>query len=113
MSAERAIADMPTELALPRRNGELVFDEPWESRAFGIAVSLSEQGHFAWDEFRNELVATIAAPEQTLLESDRGRPYYEHWLASLERLLVAKGMLMPDELQRREEALQRSGEDEH
>lgn len=113
MSAQRTIADMPTGLALPRRNGELDFDAPWESRAFGIAVSLSEHGHFVWDEFRNELVAAIRVSDQTPVNHDHGQPYYQHWLASLERLLVRKGMLTPDELRQHEDELRRSGEDEH
>ena len=29
--------DVPTDL--PRRNGELVFEAPWESRAFGLAAA--------------------------------------------------------------------------
>ena len=28
----------------PRANGELVFEAPWESRAFGVAVALHESG---------------------------------------------------------------------
>ncbi|GED84200.1 hypothetical protein TNCT6_12850 [Streptomyces sp. 6-11-2] len=39
--------------AAPRRsNGELVFAEPWESRAFGMAVTLYEAGVFGWTEFQ-------------------------------------------------------------
>ena len=30
--------------APPRSNGELVFEAPWESRSFGMAVALSEPG---------------------------------------------------------------------
>jgi len=33
------IADMDEQVALPRKNGELVFAAPWEARAFGIAVA--------------------------------------------------------------------------
>ena len=29
--------------APPRANGELVFEAPWESRAFGIAIALVER----------------------------------------------------------------------
>jgi len=36
---ERMIADMEETAALPRQNGELVFNAPWESRAFGMAAS--------------------------------------------------------------------------
>lgn len=27
--------------ALPRRNGELVFEAPWQGRAFGLALALA------------------------------------------------------------------------
>ena len=38
----REIADMSGQAALPRKNGELVFDEPWQGRVFGMAVALHE-----------------------------------------------------------------------
>ena len=71
---------------LPRSNGELVFAEPWESRAFGMAVGLHEQGLFAWDEFRRALIERIGAWES----SNTGEPYvyYEHWLGALEDVLT-------------------------
>jgi nitrile hydratase accessory protein len=71
--------------APPRANGELVFAEPWESRAFAMAVTLAEAGVFTWDEFRESLVGRIAA--------DPGSPYYRCWLAALEDRVVAAGAL--------------------
>ena len=81
--------------ALPRKNGELVFAEPWQGRAFGMAVALSEQGAFAWEEFRQELIAQVAAAER------RGGSfeYYEVWLATFERLLAAKGLVKGAEVE--------------
>jgi nitrile hydratase accessory protein len=77
--------------APPRRNGELVFDAPWESRVFGITMALYEQGRFEWDEFRGRLIAAIGREER---EHPAGAPfpYYACWLAALEELLAAKGM---------------------
>ena len=49
--------------AVPRQNGELVFDEPWQGRVFGMAVALYEQGGLDWEEFRQALIAQIAAAE--------------------------------------------------
>ena len=91
---ERLIADMSGSAAMPRRNGELVFAEPWQGRAFGMAVALSEQGAFSWEEFRQALIAEIAGAER------RERPfeYYEVWLATFERLLAAKGLVSTGEL---------------
>ena len=92
---ERLVADMTGPAAMPRRNGELVFAEPWQGRAFGMAVALSEQGAFAWEEFRQELIAQVAAAER------RGGPfeYYEVWLATFERLLAAKGLVTGAEVE--------------
>ena len=61
-----------------------VFAEPWEAQAFAMAVKLNEAGVFGWGEWAEVLGAELkAAPE---------RPYYESWLAALERLVEAKGV---------------------
>jgi nitrile hydratase accessory protein len=87
-----AIAVMPGAEALPRSSGELVFHADWERRAFALAVTLCERGVYTWDEFRENLIAAIAAAETTAHEND-APGYYEHWLHSLERMLVEKGVL--------------------
>ena len=94
-SPDRQIANMEEGLALPRKNGELVFDAPWEGRAFGMAVALNENGEYEWSEFQSMLAAEIADAEQS---NDSSR-YYERWLASLEKLLLDKGMLEAKELE--------------
>jgi nitrile hydratase accessory protein len=93
-SVERLIADMTGPAAMPRKNGELVFAEPWQGRAFGMAVALSESGAFSWEEFRQTLIAEVAVAER------REGPfeYYEVWLGTFERLLAAKGLVSPGEL---------------
>ena len=85
----RQTTDMPGEMALPRQNGELVFATPWEARAFGLAVALQESGVYQWREFSAALAAEIARAEQAGTTST----YYERWLASLEKLLVANGLV--------------------
>lgn len=85
------------DLAVPRRNGELVFESPWEGRVFGMAVALSDHEVYAWDEFRDRLVLEIAAAE----EHGDVSGYYERWLASFERLLLEMGVLAADELDAR------------
>lgn len=75
--------------ALPRKSGEIVFHDEWERRAFAIAVSLAEQGLYAWREFQQRLIESVAEAErQDALNPSRG--YYESWLAALERLLEEK-----------------------
>ncbi len=91
---ERVIADMTGAAAMPRKNGELVFAEPWQGRAFGMAVALSEQGAFSWEEFRQTLIAQVAAAER----SPGPFEYYEVWLTTFERLLAAKGIVAAGEL---------------
>jgi cobaltochelatase CobN len=81
--------------AVPRRNGELVFDAPWQGRAFGMAVALSEGGLFPWEEFRQALIREIAAAEA------RGGEfrYYDAWLAALEGVLASRGLVIPEQLE--------------
>jgi nitrile hydratase accessory protein len=90
---------LPTALDLdaPRKNGELVFEAPWQGRAFGMAVALNDQQLYPWDEFRDRLIAEIARAER---END-GSEYYERWLAAFESLLADKGIVTKDELDER------------
>ena len=97
------------ELDLPRQNGELLFAAPWEARAFGLAVALSEQGVYAWGEFHRELAAQIAAGEQ----QGETEGYYERWLESLEHLALEKGLVQPEELAARMAQLAAEGDHEH
>lgn len=85
---EERLADLPR---LPRDEGGPVFAEPWQAQAFALAVKLSELGHFTWKEWAGALAEELKAAE------DRGQPddgshYYEHWLATLERLVTSKGL---------------------
>jgi len=95
ISVDRVVAAMAGQAALPRKNGELVFDEPWQGRVFGMAVALHEQGLYDWDEFRRALIAQVQAAE--------ARPgpfvYYEIWLATFEGLLADKGVVTREELE--------------
>ena len=61
--ADPAAADPAAPAAPPRSNGELVFEEPWESRAFGAAVALHDAGVIDFESFRERLVDEIAAWE--------------------------------------------------
>jgi len=88
---------------LPRANDEPVFAEPWQATAFALAVRLSSEGHFTWTEW----AATLA--QELKSAADRGEPddgshYYLHWLAALERLVVAKNLSDSDALLSRKEA---------
>lgn len=78
---------------IPKTTGdERVFRTPWEARAFSIAVALSRQGLFTWDEFRERLIAEINGP-------DASSDYYENWIRALEEVLADKGTLIGDEVE--------------
>jgi nitrile hydratase accessory protein len=94
---DRRIANMDEQLALPRKNGELVFEAPWEARAFGLAVALNENGLYDWRDFSQGLAAQIATAERHNTPSS----YYERWLAALEDLVLAKSLVTPAELEQR------------
>ncbi len=69
-----------SDLNLPRRNGELAFDAPWQSTVFALTAAVVDHA-FGGDRepFRRQLVKAIAA--------EPGRPYWESWTAALEELV--------------------------
>jgi hypothetical protein len=81
----------------PRRNGEVVFDAPWQSRVFGLCAAVVENC-FAGDRepFRRQLVAAIAAAPD--------RPYWDSWTVALQQLVVDAGVLDERAVDRRLDA---------
>jgi nitrile hydratase accessory protein len=96
-----ADADASGADALPRRNGELVFDTPWESRSFGMAISLAHKGLIEWEAFRGQLIEEIGAWEAGHAPDSDDWSYYEHWLASLEHVLLDGELLTAEEVETR------------
>ena len=88
-----AVADLTAPAAPPRANGELVFEEPWESRAFGVAVGLHDAGIVDFEQFRARLIEEIASWEAEHGTSSGGYRYYERWLTALERTLLEAGLV--------------------
>ena len=82
---------------LPRDEEGPVFAEPWQAQAFALAVKLSEQGYFTWKEWAGALAVELKAAADRG-EPDDGSPYYNHWVATLERLVTAKGLADSPEL---------------
>jgi nitrile hydratase accessory protein len=99
--AERLVADMDGTAALPRKNGELVFEAPWESQAFGMAIALYERGHYDWEEFRGRLISEIGDWERSEEDEREVWDYYRRWLASFEALVKDRGLLSEQEIQER------------
>ncbi len=81
---------MAGEAALPRQNGELVFDAPWQGRVLGMALAVVQQRGLEWDDFRERLIAAI--------DADPTRPYYESWTAALSELVVDLGVASADDV---------------
>jgi nitrile hydratase accessory protein len=96
--------------APPRRNGELIFQAPWEGRAFGLAVALRDRGVLPWEAFRTRLIAAIAASDARPAGADRPS-YYENWLAALQNLLVDSGLLAPADIDERVRQFERGDRD--
>jgi nitrile hydratase accessory protein len=93
--------DLDGPAAPPRRNGELVFAEPWESRVFGLTMSLHQAGTFSWDEFRSRLIEEIRRGEAV----PGGTPYWQSWQRAFESVLEAKGVCAAADVERRTEVL--------
>ncbi len=75
--------------------GRPEFDEDWQRRAFGLAVALSEFGHYSWPEFQRQLIGSIGSWEEAPADA-RGRwAYYEHWVAALQAQVDASALLEP------------------
>ncbi|NEW70654.1 nitrile hydratase accessory protein [Streptomyces rhizosphaericus] len=98
--------DIEGPAAPPRANGELVFAEPWEGRAFAMAVGLYEAGAFTWPRFQAALIARIAARESAPAQ-DEPYHYYRLWLAALEDVLAGLRVVSADEVSARAHALAR------
>lgn len=83
-----------------------VFNEPWEAQAFAIVFTLYQRKHFTWPEWVEALSTEIKHGTAT-------RTYYEHWLAALEKLLVAKGLARQTQLRARKTDLAANPPDRH
>jgi nitrile hydratase accessory protein len=93
--------DLPS---LPRDEHGPVFAEPWQAQAFALAVRLSAQGHFTWKEWAEALAAELAAAVERDEADEDGSEYYQHWVATLEKLVTAKGLAGRPELFERKAA---------
>ena len=88
---DSAVTGMTGAAAPPRRNGELVFDAPWQGRAFGMALAVVEQLGLRWTDFQQRLIAAIGAHP--------GAAYYDCWIAALEQLLLDHGVMSAGDME--------------
>lgn len=91
---ESVLMNMSEEVAPPRKNGELEFQEPWERRSFGMTLALYEEKKYSsWEDFRSRLIEEIKGWGNSEQKDDSDWNYYERWLSALERLVLETGML--------------------
>jgi nitrile hydratase accessory protein len=82
---ERETPEIP--LPLPgERSGAPAFANPWQARAFALAVALNEAGHLDWPRWTRLLGEEIARRTPAgSAPSASDDAYYECWIAALER----------------------------
>lgn len=83
----------------PEEN-EPVFHDEWERRMFGVMIACFAGGNYNVDEFRHG-IERMGAPAYL------NTTYYEHWLKSLETVLVEKGKITAEELAARKAELEK------
>jgi nitrile hydratase accessory protein len=92
--------DSPLDIpGLPRDAQGPVFREPWEAKAFAMALRLHERGLFTWSEWAAALSQEITAARKRG-DPDLGDTYYQHWLRALETVVEHKGAASAEELAR-------------
>ena len=95
--AREAVPSIPCDAEGP------VFREPWEAQAFAMTLVLHERGVFTWPQWAATLGDEIKRA-QAAGDPDTGETYYQHWLATLERLVAEKGVTSAEMLARYRDA---------
>jgi nitrile hydratase accessory protein len=101
--AEAAIDATNAIPGIPRDANGPVFREPWEAQAFAMTLALHACGLFSWNEWAAALADEIKRA-QADGDPDTGETYYRHWLATLEKLIAAKGVATSETLHQYREA---------
>jgi nitrile hydratase accessory protein len=99
-SLDSLVDALPFSEQIPRRSGEVAFNQAWEIRAFSITTALHAQGRFEWKDFQARLIKSIKEWEASNTDS-RDWSYYERWMMALEELMQEKGMVAGSELESR------------
>jgi nitrile hydratase subunit beta len=82
----------------PRLQGKLLFAKEWEREVFGLALSLSKAGCFEWEDFRQNLIESIAEWEHAPCDGQPRWDYYERFFVALMKTLKVSGLLSVAEL---------------
>ena len=100
------VAELPS---IPNDGGAPVFEQPWQAQAFAMALSLNQKGLFTWREWAETLGDEIQKA-RAAGDDDDGSTYYNHWLATLERLVEEKGLSSLEMLDRHARAWGRAAD---
>jgi len=73
----------------PHCDGEPVFEQPWQAKAFAMVVELNRKEVFSWKEWAGGLSDNIRDYEASDQMID-GDTYYRLWLKTLEELVRRK-----------------------
>ncbi|MEO0432195.1 MAG: nitrile hydratase accessory protein [Cyanobacteria bacterium J06656_5] len=79
-------------------DNELVFQAPWEARAFAIVNQLANAQEYSWSEWTEQFAEEISTAEH---EPTDKSSYYERWVRTCEKLLITKGILNPVAIEQR------------
>ena len=79
-------------------DGDMVFKEPWEARAFALIVSLSQAGYFTWSEWVDCFSAHVERATREEAAGSVPKTYYEQWVDAAEEILILKGATSAEQL---------------
>lgn len=71
------------------------FAEPWQARAFAMALRLHEAGAFEWTDWADALSDRLKGDPRlpdAATATEHARQYYEAWLATLETMVTRAGL---------------------
>lgn len=80
---------------IPRDDDGPVFEEPWQAEVFAITAALIDAGRLTRAQWSQALEARLA---------DDTPAYYDAWLAALEDVVAAAGLVGSDDLTVRQQA---------
>jgi nitrile hydratase accessory protein len=102
MPSDRSVDALPLDDSSPDARA-VAFAQPWQARAFAIAVLASRQGCFTWSEWTHALSRELRSVADANPQGAAER-YFDCWLSALQSLLIGKGALGQAELHERKHA---------
>ena len=101
---EATISDVRAATGPPGED-DVVFEAPWQARAFALTVALRREGDFPWEAFQTRLIEELDDAEghagASIEAEETEAAYYRAWLAAVERLLLEEDVLKDEELAER------------